>query len=342
MLQCMALPTQRRHPEGTVAGNRQARPSDRFAGLALMFGSGLSTQFGAASAVLAFPVLGPIGVVAIRQWVAAIVLLAVGRPRFRAFTWAQWWPVLSLAAVFAAMNLSLYVAIGRIGLGLAVTLEFLGPLAVALAASRRIIDLGCAIVAGAAAIVLARPQPSSDYLAIALALAAAACWAAYILLNRVIGRRLPGSQGTAAAAGLSSMFYVPVGSWMLATHRLTAGALGCAAAAGILSSAMPFLSDLLALRRVTPRLFGLFTSVNPVLAALIGLVVLGQELQGYEWMAIIAIVTANALSAGTTGREHDGSKGCSETRRRRLIRTCRPGHAEPGHLNIGATRAPRS
>lgn len=97
-----------------------------------MLGSGLSNQTGAAIAALAFPVIGPVGVVAVRQWVAAAVLGAVGRPRLRRFTAAQWWPVLGLALVFAAMNLSLYVAIERIGLGLAITLEFLGPLTVAL------------------------------------------------------------------------------------------------------------------------------------------------------------------------------------------------------------------
>lgn len=114
----------------------------------MMCGSGLANQTGAATGALAFPAIGPAGVVAVRQWVAGLVLLAVGRPRLRSFTWRQWWPVLCLAMVFATMNLTLYTAIDRIGLGLAVTLEFLGPLAVALAASRRLVDLLCALVAG--------------------------------------------------------------------------------------------------------------------------------------------------------------------------------------------------
>ena len=133
-----------------------------------MTGSAASNQLGAATAALAFPVLGPAGVVAIRQWVAGAVLFTTVRPKFASFTRAQWRPVLALALIFATMNLSLYVAIDRIGLGLAVTLEFLGPLAVALLASRRLIDLGCALVAGAAVVVLARPQPSTDY--------AGSCW----------------------------------------------------------------------------------------------------------------------------------------------------------------------
>ena len=123
-----------------------------------MLGSGLSNQVGAATGALAFPVIGPAGVVAVRQWVAGVLLWVIGRPQMRRFGWRQWWPVLSLALVFATMNLSLYTAIDRIGLGLAVTLEFLGPLSVALAASRRRVDLGCALAAGAAVAVLARPS----------------------------------------------------------------------------------------------------------------------------------------------------------------------------------------
>ena len=143
------------------------------------------------------------------------------RPKFASFTRQQWRLVLVLALIFATMNLSLYVAIDRIGLGLAVTLEFLGPLSVALLASRRVIDLGCALIAGAAAVVLARPQPSTDYAGIFLALLAAACWAGYILVNRVVGARVPGSQGPAAAAGLSALVYVPVGIWALVSHPVT-------------------------------------------------------------------------------------------------------------------------
>jgi inner membrane transporter RhtA len=134
-----------------------------------MFAGALSNQLGAATGALAFGVIGPAGVVAVRQWIAAIVLLAAGRPRWRAFSWAQWRPVLLLAAVYGTMNLSLYSAIGRLGLGLAVTLEFLGPLAVALATSRRRADLVCALVAGAGVVALTRPRPATDYLGIGLA-----------------------------------------------------------------------------------------------------------------------------------------------------------------------------
>jgi inner membrane transporter RhtA len=288
---------------GAPAPGRAAGRRDRSAGVALMLGSALSNQVGAATGALAFPVIGPAGVVAVRQWVAGVLLWVVGRPQVRRFTWPQWWPVLSLALVFATMNLSLYTAIDRIGLGLAVTLEFLGPLAVALAASRRRVDLACALVAGAAVAVLTRPQPATDYLGIALALLAACCWACYILLNRVIGRRLPGAQGSAAAAGLSALVYIPVGAVTLLHHPPSAGAIGYAAAAGVLSSAVPFSADLLALRRVPARFFGVFMSVNPVLAALVGLLILDQSLGWAEWLAITAIVTANTVSLLTVAGE---------------------------------------
>jgi inner membrane transporter RhtA len=261
-----------------------------------MIGSGLSNQTGAAIGSLAFPVLGPVGVVAVRQYVAALVLLAVARPRLRAFTWRQWQPVLLLAVVFGTMNLSLYTAIDRIGLGLAVTLEFLGPLAIALAAARRRVDACCAVIAAAGVITLMRPQPSADYVGMGLGLLAAACWASYILLNRTVGRRIPGAQGSAAAAGLSALMFLPVGIVLVLRQPPTAGAVGYAVAAGVLASAVPYLADLFTLRRIPAQAFGLFMSVNPVLAALVGWIVLGQNLAWTEWASIGAIVAANSLS----------------------------------------------
>ncbi|WP_255430095.1 DMT family transporter [Streptomonospora sp. PA3] len=274
----------------------------RSAGIAMMAGSGLSNQVGAAIGSFAFPVIGPVGVVAVRQWIAAAALLAVGRPRLRSFTRHQWWPVLLLAAVFAAMNLSLYSAIDRIGLGLAVTLEFLGPLTVALSASRRTSDLGCAVIAAIGVVALTRPQPSTDFLGIGLGLLAAACWASYILLNRSVGRRFPGAEGTAAAAGLSGLLFVPIGIVVLVQHPPTPAALACAAAAGILSSTVPFLTDMLALRRVPAHFFGIFMSINPVLAATVGLVLLGQHLHIGQWLGIAAIATANTVSVASASR----------------------------------------
>ncbi|MGW3290817.1 EamA family transporter [Streptomyces sp. NPDC001002] len=283
------------HPAPTAAASER----QRLVGVATMVGSGLSNQTGAAIGSLAFPVLGPVGVVAVRQYVAAAVLLAVGRPRLRSFTWAQWWPVLLLALVFGTMNLSLYTAIDRVGLGLAVTLEFLGPLTVALVAARRRVDACCAVIAAVGAVALMRPRPSADYVGMALGLLAAVCWASYILLNRTVGRRLPGAQGSAAAAAVSALMFLPVGVVVVLRQPPTVGAVGCAVAAGVLSSAVPYLADMFTLRKVSAQAFGLFMSVNPVLAAVVGLVGLGQRLGWAEWASIGAVVVANALSIAT-------------------------------------------
>ncbi|WP_202865994.1 EamA family transporter [Kribbella turkmenica] len=282
-------------PASTAPRAPEAR-TGRVVAVLMMVGSGLSTQVGASVGALAFPVVGPVGVVAVRQWVAGVVLVAVGRPRFRALTGKQWRLVLGLAAVFAVMNLSLYTSIDRVGLGLAVTLEFLGPLAVALLGSRRLIDLVCALAVAPAVVLLTRPQATTDYLGIGLGLVAALCWASYILLNRRIGRELPGVQGVGAAAAVSGLAYVPIGLIVLWHHPPTPATLGYAVAAGVLSSAVPFLVDLLSLRRVPAQFFGVFMSVNPVLAALVGLLVLDQRLAPLDWLAITAIVTANAVA----------------------------------------------
>jgi inner membrane transporter RhtA len=285
-----------------------------------MLSSALGSQTGAALGALAFPVIGPVGVVAVRQWIAGVLMLAVARPRLREFTAAQWRPVLALGAVFGIMNLALYTAVDRIGLGLAVTLEFLGPLAVALAgalraphsAGRRYATLACALLAAIGVAVLIRPQPSTDLVGIGLGLLAATCWASYILLSRTVGRRLPGVQGSAGAGALSALVYIPIGVVALVAHPPTPTALACAAAAGVLSSAVPFLADLLALRRVPAHVFGIAMSANPVLAAAIGAVILGEALAALDWIAIVLIVAANAAAVSvTTSRAPATAPQCS-------------------------------
>ena len=268
-------------------------------GIATMIGSGACNQVGAAVGAQAFATIGPAGVVAIRQFVAAAVLLPVARPRLRSFTWAQWWPALLLGVVFAVMNLSLYTAVDRIGLGLAVTLEFLGPLGVALAGSRTGRDLLCALGACAGVYVLVLPGPSSDYLGIGLGLLAAACWAAYILLNRTAGARLPGLQGPATATAVSALIYLP-----FAAILFTRGWAGVphAVAAGLLCSVIPYAADLVVLRHVPARFFGVFMSIHPVLAALAGLAILGQALHVHQWLGILVVVSANAVATASTAR----------------------------------------
>jgi inner membrane transporter RhtA len=263
---------------------------------AVLLGSGASTQVGAGIGALAFPAIGPAGVVAVRQLVAAVALLALSRPSPRRMTWAQWWPVLVLAGIFSVMNLSLYVAIDRIGLGLAVTLEFLGPLAVALLGSRGRSELLIAVAAGVGVYVLVLPDASSDPIGIGLALLAAACWAGYIVVNRLAGSRLPGVQAPALAAAMSAFIYMPVLVMLVVHGRLAGTPLAYAIAAGVLSSVIPYATDLVVLRSVPPRLFGVLMSAQPGLAALAGLVVLGQVLALHEWIGLIIVAVANAFA----------------------------------------------
>ncbi|GAA4723401.1 EamA family transporter [Phytohabitans rumicis] len=271
-------------------------------GVATMIASGGSNQIGAAIGARAFGSIGPAGVVAVRQFVAAAVLLPVARPDVRRFTWGQWWPTLLLGLVFATMNLSLYTAVDRIGLGLAVTLEFLGPLAVALAGSRTRMDLLCAVGAAAGVYVLVLPGGSSDYLGVGLGLLAAACWAAYILLNRLLGARLPGLQAPAAATAVSATLYLPVAVFLIAQGRVDATGILYAVAAGVFSSVIPYAADLVALRRVPPRFFGLVMSIHPVLAALAGWAILAQSLAGHEWLGIAMVVAANTVAVAVSNR----------------------------------------
>jgi inner membrane transporter RhtA len=295
-------------PAGAVVSADARR--GRVVGVALMLGSALSNQSGAAVGALAFPTLGPVGVVAIRQWVAGAILLAVGRPRLWAFTRKQWVLVIALAGVFAAMNLALYIAIQRIGLGLAVTLEFLGPLTVALAGSfvatppgsRRRTTLACAVLAGIGVLLLTRPGPTTDYLGVGFGLLAAVCWAGYIMLNRTVGESFTGVEGSAAAGAVSALLYVPIGIGALVAHPPTPAALACAATAGLLASVVPFVADVLALRRVPVQFFGIFMSINPVIAAAIGAIVLGDALGVLDCLAIALIVTANVAGLLTAAR----------------------------------------
>lgn len=261
-----------------------------------MMTAATSNQAGAAVAVHAFPVLGPVGVVAIRQLIAAVVLLTVARPPLRSMSRRQWWPAAALAVIFAVMNLALYSAIQRLGLGLAVTLEFLGPLTVALLSSRGVREGLLATVAALGVYVLVLPDPSSDLLGIALALTAAVAWALYIVANRVAGSRLPGLQAPAVGSLLSATAYLPVLVWLGIEGKLWGWPLVLAMIAGLLSSAIPYAADLTALRYVPTQFFGTFSSVQPVCAALAGIVILGQWLAGHEWLGIAIIVGTNAIA----------------------------------------------
>jgi inner membrane transporter RhtA len=270
-----------------------APPARRLTGVAMMLASAASNQFGAAVGAGAFATIGPLGVVAVRQFVGAAVLMTTVRPPLRRFTRRQWWPVIVLGGVFVVMNLSLYTAVDRIGLGLAVTLEFLGPLGVALAASRRLVDVGAAIAALVGVYVLVMPGPSSDVWGIASGLLAGACWASYILLSRLIGQRTEGLQGAAASSAVAAAMSLPVIVIFAVQGLFTVPALLAAAVAGLLCTVVPYALDLLALRFVPAAAFGVFMSVNPVLAAVAGCVVLAQVPAAHEWLGVAIVVAVN-------------------------------------------------
>lgn len=283
-------------PETTTTTNIVVHRSGARTGALMMLGSAFANQSGAALGAHAFSAMGPIGVVAVRQIIGALVLFPSVRPPLHRFTWSQWWPTIGISVAFATMNLTLYTAIDRVGLALAVTLEFLGPLSVALLGSRSLRDLAYALVAASGVYILVMPGPNSDYFGIVCALVAATCWAGYILLSRLIGTRLPGLQAPAAATALSATAFVPVVIVLIAQDKFFGAFLWYAVAAGVLCTLVPMVSDLLTLRRVPAQLFGVFMSIHPVCAALAGIVILGQSLDAHEWVGILVIVTINAVA----------------------------------------------
>jgi inner membrane transporter RhtA len=197
------------------------------------------------------------------------------------------------------MNLAVYTTVDRLGLALAITLEFLGPLGVALFASRTRRDLVTAVATGGGVYVLVLPGPTSDLLGIGIGLFSACCWAGYILLNRLVGARLPGLQGTALATTISASGYLPVLAVLAASGRITPTAIGYAVAAGTLASVVPYTLDLIVLRHVPAQVFGIVMSAHPVLAAVAGMVILGQLLAWHEWAGIAVIVIANVATVRT-------------------------------------------
>lgn len=264
-----------------------------------MLVSASSLQVGAAFGATLFPLVGPFGVVAMRQVVSALALGLIARPPLRRIGLRRLLPAILLGVVLVGMNLSLYGAVQRIGLGLAVTVEFLGPLAVALAAARRVRDAACGALAllGVAAIAGAFGGPAPDPAGLALGLAAAALWAAYILLNQRVGG-LPGVTGTAVASLTGTVLTLPVLVLLLAALPPAdlLRVLGVGALTGLLSSALPYSLDLIVLRRLPRALFGVLQSAHPVAAAVFGLLVLGQHLTALQLCGVAAVCVANVLA----------------------------------------------
>jgi inner membrane transporter RhtA len=252
-----------------------------------------SVQVGAAFATKLFVHLGPAGTVLVRVLFAAVVLCAIWRPRPRAHTARE----LRLAALFglslALMNLTFYEALDRIHLGIAVTLEFVGPLGVALAGSRTRLDVVWALLA-AGGVALLGGFGAANATGVLLALAAGGFWAAYILLNARVGRAFSGGGGLAIAMAVATLPLIPPGIVDGGSNLLNPGYLAAGLAVAIMSSVIPYSLELEALRRIRPQLFGVLMSIEPAMAALAGLVVIGQGLSAVEVLAIALVVIASS------------------------------------------------
>jgi inner membrane transporter RhtA len=204
------------------------------------------------------------------------------------------------------MNVAIYESFARIPLGIAVTIEFLGPLGVAVAFSRRRLDLVWVLLAGAGVLLLTRGDAGSVNAAgVGFALLAAAGWAAYILLSAATGRRFPGSSGLALASVVGTLLVLPLGVVSGGTDLLRPQYLLIGAGIGLLSSVIPYTFELEALRRLPAKLFGILMSLEPAVAAMVGFVILGEVLDAREWVAIGCVVAAclGATRSQTSPRE---------------------------------------
>jgi len=252
----------------------------------------VSVQVGAAVAKQLFTVAGAAGTVTLRLVFAAIVLLAIWRPSLR-MDRHTFVVVLSYGAVLAVMNLCFYAALERIPLGAAVTIEFLGPLAVAVAGSRRWLDGVWVLLAGAGVVLLTRVQGGLLWTGVLFALAAGACWAAYILVAAKLGSTSNDGKGLALAMVVGSAIALPFGVSSAGTAMLDPVVLAAAAAVALMSSVIPYSLELEALRRMPPRVFGILMSLEPAVAAVAGLVLLGEHLKPAQWVAVCCVVIAS-------------------------------------------------
>ncbi|WP_409483115.1 EamA family transporter [Arsenicicoccus dermatophilus] len=257
----------------------------------------VTVQLGGALAATLVPVLGALPTVALRLGLGATVLLLATRPGVRGHGRSGWLAVVALGTTLAVMNSTFYASLARLPIGVAVTVEFLGPLTLAAALSRRLVDAlsvaaalaGVALVSGALSI----PWAALDHLGIGLALAAGACWAAYIVCSQRVGRHFPAVDGLTLAMLVAAALVVPLGLAQADPAALTPGRWGAAFGVALLSSVIPYSLELLALRDLDARVFGVLLSLEPAAAASAGLVVLGQRLDRPQVVGMALVVLAS-------------------------------------------------
>ncbi|KQV65907.1 transporter [Nocardioides sp. Root122] len=266
----------------------------------------LSVQLGAAIAKGLFGEISPTAMVWLRLVTSALVLAAVARPRLVGRSRADWVVVVGFGLSLATMNWAIYQSFSRIPLGIAVTIEFIGPLTLAVLGSRHARDVVWVLLAGAGVALLGLERTDLDVLGVAYALLAGAAWAAYILLSASTGRRWAGFDGLAvaslvAAAGMTLPALLTAGSGLWDARILLIGAL-----VGLLSSVIPYSCELVALRSLRPAVFGILMSLEPAAAALAAIVVLHETLAPVQWLAIGCVVVASigATRSGSAPGEH--------------------------------------
>ncbi len=253
----------------------------------------LSVQVGAAVAKGLFGEISPTAMVWLRLATSAIVLMVLARPRFHGRSRRDWLVVIGFGLSLGVMNWAIYQSFARIPLGIAVTIEFIGPLTLAVLGSRRARDVIWVLLAAAGVVLLGFEPAGLDPLGVAYALLAGAAWAAYILLSASTGRRWPGFDGLAvasliAAAAMTLPALVTGGTSLFEPRILLIGAL-----VGLLSSVIPYSAELVALRSLRPAVFGILMSLEPAAAALAAIVVLDEHLSPLQWLAIACVVAAS-------------------------------------------------
>ena len=266
-----------------------------------ILGAIVSVQAGAALAKGLFPALGPIGTVGLRVVLSAVMLMAVFRPRLRALSAAQWRAVIPYGLVLGTMNIFFYLSLSRIPLGVAVAVEFVGPLGVAVFGSRRAVDIAWVVLA-AAGIALITPWSGggTDAVGVAFALAAGACWAAYILLGGRVSRVMPGGASVATGMVIGSFVALPSALATGGFARLTLPLFLAGIGVALLSSAIPYTLEMIALKGLPARTFGILMSLEPAVAALLGLVFLHELLSLRQWLAVALIIAASTGSTLTS------------------------------------------
>jgi inner membrane transporter RhtA len=276
---------------GSIASDAR-RVTAPAVGLVLL--SIVSIQCGAAVAISIFDRVGPAGAVLLRNLLALPVLFAIWPPSVRGRRPSELRLAVLFGVALGVMNLSIYAALDRIPLGVAVTVEFLGPLAIAVVKGRGPLSLLWAALAAVGVVALAGPfGGSADALGIAFAAIAALGWASYILLGGRIGQVFPGATGLTLGVAIATLIQLPAGIASGGGDLVAPAVLGVGAAAAVLSTVIPYAAEIEALRRIPPAPFGILMSLEPAVAALVGLIALGQSLGAGEVVGVALVVVAS-------------------------------------------------